>query len=148
LTGYALRNQFCFRSKTPIHRLLPKNFVLGLCRTRRRRLCWGWSRRRTEDWADSATTSTRAGADCQDQSAAAEEQALAARQALTDSFFRTIGVSSQGISRDEREALWELAQLGRATVSEIVANVIRAQRERLGEPGNGNGNGNDQGVSE
>lgn len=35
-----------------------------------------------------------------------------AQHALTDSFFRTIGVSRESIpSRDEREALWELAQL-------------------------------------
>ena len=38
-----------------------------------------------------------------------------AQLALTDSFFRTIGVSYQNIPpRDEREALWELAQLDRA----------------------------------
>jgi hypothetical protein len=45
------------------------------------------------------------------QKRAAQEQALAAQHALTDSFFRTIGVSKE---RVEREALWELAQLDRA----------------------------------
>ena len=59
------------------------------------------------------------------QRALAEEQALraraaadAAQQALTNSFFRTIGVSGQGVPpRDEREALWELAQLDRANAA-------------------------------
>jgi hypothetical protein len=47
---------------------------------------------------------------------AAEEQALAAQNALTDSFFRTIGLSDAKIpTRDEREALWELAQLDGTT---------------------------------
>ena len=47
--------------------------------------------------------------------ASAEKQAQAAELALTDSFFRTIGVSNEkSLTRDEREALWELAQLDRA----------------------------------
>ena len=57
--------------------------------------------------------------------AAAEEQgriaqaaADAAQHALTDSFFRTIGISSAYITpRDEREALWELVQLDRANAA-------------------------------
>jgi hypothetical protein len=57
--------------------------------------------------------------------AAAEEQgriaqaaADTAERALTDSFFRTIGVSNQDVApRDEREALWELAQLDRANAT-------------------------------
>jgi hypothetical protein len=45
----------------------------------------------------------------------ARETADIARRARTDSLFRTIGVSSGDIpTRDEREALWELAQLNRA----------------------------------
>ena len=41
-----------------------------------------------------------------------------AQDALTDSFFRTIGVSNGNIpTRDEREALWELAQLDRANAA-------------------------------
>src|SRR5271165_1849439 len=57
--------------------------------------------------------------------AAAEEQgriaqaaADTAQHALTDSFFRTIGVSNTEIPPgDEREALWELAQLDRANAA-------------------------------
>jgi len=45
----------------------------------------------------------------------AEIAAQMAQHALTNSFFRTIGVPEKGVlSRDEREALWELAQLDRA----------------------------------
>ena len=41
-----------------------------------------------------------------------------AQRALTASFFRTIGVSNQKVPpRDEREALWELAQLDRANAA-------------------------------
>ena len=48
----------------------------------------------------------------------AKAAALAAQRALTDSFFRTIGVSGQNVPpRDEREALWELAQLDRANAA-------------------------------
>ena len=50
--------------------------------------------------------------------ASAEKQAQAAELALTDSFFRTIGVSNEkSLTRDEREALWELAQLDRANAA-------------------------------
>ena len=48
----------------------------------------------------------------------AETETKAAQNALTDSFFRTIGVSNAKIPmRDEREALWELAQLDRANAA-------------------------------
>jgi hypothetical protein len=48
----------------------------------------------------------------------AEEQAHRAEHALTNSFSRTIGVSNQNVPpRDEREALWELAQLDRANAA-------------------------------
>ena len=49
---------------------------------------------------------------------AAQISAETAQHALTDSFFRIIGVASQGIgipTRDDREALWEVAQLDRAS---------------------------------
>jgi hypothetical protein len=51
--------------------------------------------------------------------AEAEEQALAAQHALTDSFFRTIGISNGDVppTTDDREALWELAQLAPANVA-------------------------------
>jgi hypothetical protein len=66
------------------------------------------------------------------QRAAAEEQALRAREAantaqnaLTDSFFSTIGVSDGNTpSRDEREALWELAQLDRANAA-VRENLLK-----------------------
>jgi hypothetical protein len=64
----------------------------------------------------SAAQIARGAAEKQSQIAQAEAQA--AQQALTDSFFRTIGVSSEDIpTRDEREALWELAQLDRANAA-------------------------------
>jgi hypothetical protein len=44
-----------------------------------------------------------------------EAREVKAAQRLTDHFFRTIGVSKRDVlPRDEREALWELAQLDRA----------------------------------
>jgi hypothetical protein len=51
----------------------------------------------------------------QEQAHLAQIAAEAAQHALTDSFFRIIGVLNQDVlPRDEREALWELAQLNRA----------------------------------
>jgi hypothetical protein len=56
--------------------------------------------------------------DAQNQAKIADERLQAAQLALTDSFFRTIGVSTRGIpTRDEREALWELAQLDGANAA-------------------------------
>jgi hypothetical protein len=49
------------------------------------------------------------------QAIRANDAAVAAQNALTDSFFRTIGISKgDTLARDEREALWELSQLDRA----------------------------------
>ena len=54
----------------------------------------------------------------QEQAHRAQEAVLAVQNALTDSFFRTIGVSKENIpTQDEREALWELAQLDRANAA-------------------------------
>ena len=54
----------------------------------------------------------------EEQAHRAEIAAQMAQHALTDSFFRTIGVSNEKIpTRDEREALWELAQLDRANAA-------------------------------
>jgi hypothetical protein len=53
-----------------------------------------------------------------DQEKIANERLEATQSALTDDFFRTIGVSNEKIPRqDEREALWELAQLDRANAA-------------------------------
>ena len=55
----------------------------------------------------------------------ADNAKYAAQNALTESFFRTIGVSNEKVlPRDEREALWELAQLdrGNAAVRENLLN--------------------------
>ena len=48
----------------------------------------------------------------------ANEAKVAAQEALTRSFVRTIGVSSSSEipERDEQAALWELAELGPANV--------------------------------
>jgi hypothetical protein len=64
--------------------------------------------------------------------AAAEEQgriaqaaAETAQHALTNSFFRTIGVSNQDVlPLDEREALWELAQLDRVNAP-VRSNLLK-----------------------
>jgi len=54
----------------------------------------------------------------EEQSRIAQIAAQAAQRALTDDFFRTIGVSNAKIPpRDEREALWELAQVDRTNPS-------------------------------
>jgi hypothetical protein len=54
----------------------------------------------------------------QEQANRAETATQAAQHALTDGFFRTIGVSHEKIiSQDEREALWKLAQLDRANAA-------------------------------
>jgi hypothetical protein len=72
----------------------------------------------------SAAQTARIAAEQQTQ--IAQTAAQAARQALTNSFFRTIGVSKDASipTRDEREALWELAQLDRvnAAVRENLLN--------------------------
>jgi hypothetical protein len=52
--------------------------------------------------------------------------AKTAQRALTDTFFRTIGISKQNVPmRDERETLWELAQLDRANASVRAALLNR-----------------------
>ena len=57
------------------------------------------------------------------QAIRANDAAVAAQNALTDSFFRTIGISKgDTLARDEREALWELAQLDRANA--VVRNDL------------------------
>ena len=67
-----------------------------------------------------------------------------AQNALTGSFFRTIGVSSADIpTQDEREALWELAQLdpANAVVRENLLNrwFSTAESFMRGEARNGQG---------
>src|SRR5262249_29916486 len=65
-----------------------------------------------------------AGESAEDQTKIAKERLLAAQLALTDSFFRTIGVSYDNFPpRDEREALWELAQLDRSNGA-VRANLL------------------------
>jgi hypothetical protein len=64
------------------------------------------------------------------------------QSAMTDSFFRTIGVSSENIpTRDEREALWELAQLDQANadVRRKVLNLWFENDFMRGEAGGGQG---------
>ena len=67
-----------------------------------------------------------------DQAKIANERLQAAQHALTDSFFRTIGVSDQKkvLTRDDREALWELAQLDRANAA-VRSNLLNQWFERL-----------------
>jgi hypothetical protein len=55
----------------------------------------------------------------------AQTEANSAQHALTDSFFRTIGVSDKDVApRDEREALWELAQLDHANAA-VRDNLVK-----------------------